>query len=72
MTRVIVNLPSLPLSVSTFICHHLCYRYLRKTKGIQKIVKIATDQNKQYSPRVIKIANQVSNVKHSIKQSTLS
>ena len=35
------------------------YRYLRKTKGIQKIVRIATDQNRVYSPRVIKIANQV-------------
>ncbi|XP_078368600.1 lipoxygenase homology domain-containing protein 1-like isoform X2 [Oculina patagonica] len=36
-------------------------KYLRKTKGIQKIVRIATDQNKQYSPRVVKIANQVLN-----------
>ncbi|XP_058971580.2 lipoxygenase homology domain-containing protein 1 isoform X1 [Pocillopora verrucosa] len=34
-------------------------KYLRKTKGIQKIVRIATDQNRVYSPRVIKIANQV-------------
>ncbi|KAJ7392189.1 hypothetical protein OS493_013562 [Desmophyllum pertusum] len=34
-------------------------KYLRKTKGIQKMVRIATDQNKLYSPRVIKIANQV-------------
>ncbi|XP_022806964.1 lipoxygenase homology domain-containing protein 1-like isoform X2 [Stylophora pistillata] len=34
-------------------------KYLRKTKSIQKIVRIATDQNRLYSPRVIKIANQV-------------
>ena len=36
------------------------YRFLRKTKGIQRMVKIATDQDKLYSPRVVKIANQVS------------
>lgn len=34
-------------------------KYLRKTKGIQRMVKIATDQDKLYSPRVVKIANQV-------------
>ena len=35
-------------------------RYLRKTPGIHKMVRIATDQSKTFSPRVIKIACQVS------------
>ena len=37
-------------------------RYLRKTPGIHKMVRIATDQSKTFSPRVIKIANQVSSM----------
>lgn len=37
-------------------------RYLRKTPGIQKMVRIATDQSKTFSPRVIKIASQVSSM----------
>lgn len=34
-------------------------KYLRKTPGIHKMVRIATDQSKTFSPRVIKIASQV-------------
>ncbi|KAK2566276.1 Catenin delta-2 [Acropora cervicornis] len=34
-------------------------KFLRKTKGIQRMVKIATDQDELYSARVVKIANQV-------------
>lgn len=42
-------------------CMHLSrFRFLRKTKGIQRMVKIATDQDELYSARVVKIANQVS------------
>lgn len=37
-------------------------RYLRKTPGIHKMVRIATDQSKTFSPRVIKIASQVSSM----------
>ena len=45
----------------------LVFRFLRKTTGIRKMVRIATDQDKTYSARVIKIANQVSKV--SVNQS---
>ena len=61
---IMKHLNSLPL-ISLYPC---CCRFLRKTIGIHKMVRIATDQDKNYSPRVIKIANQVSKVP-SINQS---